>query len=359
MSVRGAFAWTSPGTRAGVLRRRGRHDQVVTGLDLDVGAGDRLWLVGAPGEGAAEAGLLLSGACCTDRGHRRVRRARPGRGAGPAAGTFTGRRLVRLDMAAAANLDPRRTAAEIVAEAAAGSARSSDRGPPRRGSRPPGGAGSRRRLGLRRRTAAAHRADDRQLVDAARVLALRPRVVVYRPASITEPDDDPVWAALTGLRATSSTALVVVSEGLPPALEPGDRALVFCGGRVVEVLRSGDLAHPLHPYTIALRGRAAAQPTPGAAEGRSGRRSELGEGGCPFRSECPRAKARCTTEVPRLSRPLGASHEVACHFPEDPRRPQGLEGQDGSGPVPGGGRGNSGTLPPQSDEPTAREFAEG
>ena len=346
----------SPGPRAGVLRRRGGVIRVVNGLDLEVGAGDLLWLVGPPGEGAAEAGLLLTGDLSPTAGSlefegrdlsavRGRRRAR------------TRRRLVRLDMVAAASLDPRRTAADIVAEAAAGSARSVT------AVHRAEAADLLATLGVSADSAAARTAaltdGDRHLVDAARVVALRPRVVVYRPSSIIGLDDDPVWVALTGLRATSATALVVVSEGLPPALAAEDRALVFCGGRVVEVLRSGDLAHPLHPYTIALRGRVAAQPTPAAAEGRSGRRSELGDGGCPYRSECPRAKARCTTEVPRLSRPLGATHDVACHFPEDPRRPQAVEGLYGSGPVLGGGGGNGDTLPPQSDEPTAREFAEG
>jgi ABC-type glutathione transport system ATPase component len=346
----------SPGPRAGVLRRRGGVIRVVNGLDLEVGAGDLLWLVGPPGEGAAEAGLLLTGDLSPSAGSvefegrdlaavRGRRRAR------------SRRRLVRLDMVEAASLDPRRTAADIVAEAAAGSARSVTEAHRAEATDLLATLGIAGDSGAARTAALTQ--DDRHLVDAARVVALRPRAVVYRPSSLNELDDDPVWVALTGLRATSATALVVISEGLPPALEPGDRALVFCGGRVVEVLRSGDLAHPLHPYTVALRGLAAAQPTPGAPEGRSGRRSELGDGGCPFRSECPRAKARCATEVPRLSRPLGASHDVACHFPEDPRRPQGLEGQDGSGPVLGGGRGNAGTLPPQSDEPTAREFAEG
>jgi peptide/nickel transport system ATP-binding protein len=330
--------------------------RVVNGLDLDVMAGDTVWLVGASGEGAAEAGLLLTGDLAptsgtvefegrdlsTVRGRRRAR---------------TRRRLVRLDMVAGAPLDPRRTATDVVAEAAAGSARSDAAVHRAEAADLLATLGLAASAGAARTTALSEA--DRHLVDAARVVALRPRAVVFRPSRSVDLDVDPVWAALTGLRATSSTALVVVSEGLPRALGPGDRALVLCGGRVVEVLRAGDITHPLHPYTVTLRGATGAPAPQGGAAGRPEPRVPASDDGCPFRSECPRAKARCATEMPRLSRPLGATHDVACHFPEDPRLRPVPDAADGAGPGRATGPTSAGSLPAQPDEPTAREFAEG
>ena len=212
-------------------------------------------------------------------------------------------------MVAAARLDPRRTATEIVAEAAAGSARS-DAAVNRAEA-----ADLLATLGLAASSASARTAalseGDRHLVDAARVVALRPRAVVFRPTRIIDLDDDPVWAALTGLRATSSTALVVVSEGLPRALGPETGRWSSAAVGSWRCSAPATSTHPLHPYTRDASGRAGAPRTAGR-----GRRSpgtagaELGDDGCPYRSDCPRAKARCTTEMPRLSRPLGC----------DPRR---------------------------------------
>jgi ABC-type dipeptide/oligopeptide/nickel transport system ATPase component len=202
-------------------------------------------------------------------------------------------------------------------------------------------------------------AADVRLVDAARALARHPRVVVYQTPPGFDPDADPIWAVLTDLRETASTALVLIGGGLPAQLDPGSRVLVMCGGRVVEVLRSGDLTHPLHPYTLTLGEGSVGTPADSDATRSTLRnpRARDADEACPFQGGCPRAKARCATELPRLARPLGATHEVACHFPEDPRRPTraaavGETAQTLDGGAPGEGQAGS-------DEPTAREFADG
>lgn len=347
-----------PGARSRVLRRRAAASRVVDGLDVGVWAGDLVWLVGAPGEGAKEAGQVLAGEIPTISGVVELNgRALPTPRARRR--TRSQRQLVWLDADAGVTVDSKRTALEIVAEAAAGSARSVS---PEHVAR----AGDvLARLGLSpdswQARAASLSASDARLVTAACALAPRPRAVVYHPSSRIDMEGDPVWAALTELREESSTALVVVAGGMPGALDPRSRVLVLCGGRVVEVLGHGDLSHPLHPYTLTLGDRPLRSPSGAATAGSrppAGNADEM----CPFRGDCPKAKPRCATEVPRLARPLGATHEVACHFPEDPRRPEGAAqaGVTGAGsrgglaspmnPVVGSGA---------SDEPTAREFAEG
>jgi ABC-type glutathione transport system ATPase component len=343
-----------PGARSRVLRRRMAPTRVIQDLDVEVTVGDLLWVVGAPGEGGAEVGQVLAGelsvasgvvelngrALAASRGRRRTR---------------TERQVVRIDADATVRLDPRRTALEVVAAAAAGSTRSVTSEHLTQGRDLLAG------LGLdadssEQRTASLSAADAR-LVEAARVLAPRPRAVVYQASPRHDRDVDPVWGVLTGLRETASLALVVTSEVLPAELDPRSRVLVMCGGRVVEVLRDGDLTHPLHPYTLTLLGADRTTSRAPGASGPSDAHARDADDACPFRMDCPRAKARCGAERPRLARPLGATHEVACHFPEDPRRPASAASVGGTAPALDGGA--PGGRQAGSDEPTAREFADG
>ena len=323
-------------------------------------AGDVLWVVGAPGEGADEVGQVLAGELTATSGIVELN----GRELAMSRGrrrTRTQRQVVRIDGHAAVKLDPRRTALEVVAAAAAGSSRSVA---------PEHIARARdllARLGLgteaaEQRTASLASAA-LHLIDAARALAPRPRVVVYQSPPGFDPDGDPIWAVLTGLRESSSTTLVVICDRLPARLGPGSRVLVLCGGRVVEALGSGDVTDPLHPYTLTLTAVSVQAASGGAAApSRAGSRARDADETCPFLADCPRSKPRCATEVPRLARPLGATHEVACHFPEGPRRRQGAaaadeaaHGSTGDGAHPVRPLVASG----HADEPTAREFAEG
>ncbi len=97
------------------------------------------------------------------------------------------------------------------------------------------------------------------------------------------------------------------------------RAMVLYLGRAMEVAESRALyADPEHPYTQALL---SSVPIPDPVAERAKQAIPL-EGdlpsplappsGCVFRTRCPRAQARCASEVPAL---IGTSHQVACHFP--------------------------------------------
>ncbi|MFM8979223.1 MAG: oligopeptide/dipeptide ABC transporter ATP-binding protein, partial [Planctomycetia bacterium] len=83
-------------------------------------------------------------------------------------------------------------------------------------------------------------------------------------------------------------------------------------------------ARPQHPYTQALL---SAVPVPDPMVEASRRRIALeGEipsptvehAGCPFRSRCVRAEARCAQEAPVL-REVAAGHATACHLPGEAR----------------------------------------
>ncbi len=425
--------------------------RAVHDLDVDLEPGAVLWLVGEPGSAMSAAGVLagvleptagtveLSGTDVTHPG--RKQRAR------------IADQVTCLLPDALAELDEKRTAGQVVADAGRGSGDRSMSGrgsgdvkSDRRGSGDPksGRRGSGRRrarvdppdlvelLAASGLASGRHDAPVRELTEvevwAVRVALLavqRPRVVVQRA-------DDPLVPArvrerlsgvLEDLREQDGTAQVVVAERLPANLPPHARVMVLCGGQVVEVLGHGDLDHPLHPYARTLRPATAGAGTgfdagagagPGAADVRAAVRAEPGQveaglaesghvgsghvgsghvgsghvgsghvdsghvdsghvesghvesghvgatpvqsiavevddPGCPYRATCPRAKARCA-EMPALARPLGATHPVACHFPEDPRRPASRAG--------------AATPPADADhhgsgEPTASEFAQG
>lgn len=175
---------------------------------------------------------------------------------------------------------------------------------------------------------------------------------------------------LAAARAGGRGATVVLAEGLVTLPDAVERVVVLHGGRVLEDLPTRGMAHQaLHPATHALLraaglidggggdlagvdAQSATLPsatTSTAAKGTSGTPGAgADDDGCVFRALCPRAQPRCATERPELTRPLGASHVVACHFPEAPRG-HGAEVR---------------TQAPDdttawSAEPTGRDFAEG
>jgi peptide/nickel transport system ATP-binding protein len=91
-------------------------------------------------------------------------------------------------------------------------------------------------------------------------------------------------------------------------------------GKLCEVADSAALfASPAHPYTAAL---IAAIPEPDPDRPLGDTKLRPGDppspldppSGCRFRTRCPHAEPRCTTEVPPL-RQIAPGREVACHFP--------------------------------------------
>jgi len=97
-----------------------------------------------------------------------------------------------------------------------------------------------------------------------------------------------------------------------------DRILVLYLGRIMEIgSRTTLFDAPRHPYTRALL---QAVPIADPARARARRAEPLrGEipspltppSGCVFRTRCPIAIARCTSEIPQLRAVEGS--EVACH----------------------------------------------
>jgi len=155
----------------------------------------------------------------------------------------------------------------------------------------------------------------------ARAIALDPDVIVA---------DEPVSALDVSIQAQilnllveigrrRSLSMVFVSHDLSVVRHIADRIAVMYLGRIVETGPTAAVfAAPRHPYTRMLLS-SVPRPVPAARTAPAAARGELPSpidppSGCHFRTRCPRAEARCATEVPHLSLQEGGV-AAACHLP--------------------------------------------
>ncbi len=161
----------------------------------------------------------------------------------------------------------------------------------------------------------------RQRVVIARALILNPKLVVFDEAvsALDVSVQAQVVALLRELWQELNLAYVFITHDLRIVRHLVDRIAVMYLGRVVETGDIRSVYHwPRHPYTRALL---ASVPTMNPAvrnivppiKGELDVTKALH--GCPFRSRCPFAIERCSSETPHL-RPVGGQ-QVSCHRAEE------------------------------------------
>ena len=161
----------------------------------------------------------------------------------------------------------------------------------------------------------------RQRVGIARAMIMDPKLIVAdEPISALDVSiRAQVLNLMNKLKAEKNLTYLFIAHDLSVVRFIADRIAVIHLGEIVEIADSETLFRcPLHPYTISLL---SAVPIPDPNRARESQRIVL-EGdvpspmrmpsGCPFRTRCSRATAKCAECRPEL-REVAPGHVAACH----------------------------------------------
>ena len=219
----------------------------------------------------------------------------------------------------AAALNPRKTAAQSIAQAlsihklVSSKAQEADR------------VGELLSLvGLRAQDAAAYphalSGGQQQRVVIARAMAVEPKLLVCdEPVSALDMSiQAQIVALLKEMQKSRQLSCIFISHDISVVRQLSHRIAVMYLGSIVEQAESSALIEaPLHPYTRLLLDsvpsadpRQKIQPPPGWDESPS---PLAATGGCPFYPRCPKRDSRCAQASPAL-RERGSGHWVACHL---------------------------------------------
>jgi peptide/nickel transport system ATP-binding protein/oligopeptide transport system ATP-binding protein len=293
--------------------------KAVDGVDFDVRAGETLGIIGESGSGKTTLGRAMVSLIAPTEGeilHTGQNPAKMGRE------QFRKHRrdyqIVFQDPNAA--LNPRMTILDSVIEPAEIAKEGDDT------TRRKDGFAALSRVGLPRELADRYphqlSGGQKQRVNIARVLMLRPKVIVCDEvvAALDVSIRGDILNLFADLQREFGLTYVFITHDISVVSHISDRIAVTYLGKLMELGAAEDvIERPLHPYTQALL---SAEPIPLPSSMRTERRIVLeGEipspvappSGCRFRTRCPSAQPICAKDVPSW-RELKPGHWAACHF---------------------------------------------
>ncbi len=161
----------------------------------------------------------------------------------------------------------------------------------------------------------------RQRIGIARALAVDPKFIICdEPVSALDVSiQAQVVNMFEDLQQKLGLTYLFIAHDLLVVKHISTRIAVMYLGKLIEIGPANELYHnPIHPYTISLL---SAVPVPDPKIARANERVHL-EGdvpsplhmpsGCPFRTRCPRATAKCAESMPALEE-VQPGRFVACH----------------------------------------------
>ncbi|MGV9554360.1 ABC transporter ATP-binding protein [Streptomyces sp. NPDC003522] len=309
------------------IKRKVGAVQAVDGVDLTVGVGESVGLVGESGCGKSTTGRLITrlleptGGKITYAGqditHASRRQIAPVRS-----------EIQMIFQDPYSSLNPRQTVGTIIKSPMEVN-----------GINPPGGREKKVRellelVGLNpehyNRFPHEFSGGQRQRIGVARALSLNPKLIVAdEPVSALDVSiQAQVVNLLQKVQEEMGIAFLFIAHDLAVVRHFSQRLAVMYLGKVVEVGdRDSIYNRPRHPYTHALL--SAVPEVEIEDEGPARERIRLSgdvpspihpPSGCRFRTRCWKAQDKCATQEPPLVQLSGnrAGHLTACHFPEDP-----------------------------------------
>ncbi|MBV8768824.1 MAG: ATP-binding cassette domain-containing protein [Hyphomicrobiales bacterium] len=303
-----------------------RRLKAVDGLDFKIDRGETLGIVGESGSGKSTLARMVVGLLKPTDGRVLIEGIDMAATGDPAARRDVRRRMQMIFQDPYASLNPRWRVGDIIAEpihafGLGESRRDGEATKPRRGAVAARAGELLRLVGLDpadgRKYPHEFSGGQRQRIAIARALASNPDFIVCdEPTSALDVSiQAQILNLMRDLQEKLGLTYLLITHNLAVVRHMATRVGVMYLGRLVEIAPTAELfARPRHPYTRMLL-----DAVPDLAMSGRARTPVGGEvpnpidppPGCPFHPRCPKAIARCRTEVPQFI------DNVACHLAHD------------------------------------------